>query len=124
MKNNNFKELMKCIGLAIFWTIVIVVITLFISKVKDTNFKDSLFFISLAVIAIGIFVLMSGNPLGLPVYHLGGNSSGFTANIIHMVMTREKEKNNRGHQLSLKSCFNISSIILAGIICFIIDVLI
>lgn len=120
----DFKVITRCIIWGVVWAIIFIILGFIIVKFSDFNLKDVLFIEGIVLVILGASSCIGGNPLGLSIQAMAQSNAQYAANANLEITRMEKEKNNRTSNLSLRSAFNLVSLVFAGIICIIINYLI
>lgn len=122
MRKNKLTLFCFCIIGGVIWSIILVLLGLFLSKFVETTLKDILFMEGVLVIIIGLFSSIGGNPMGLSLQALGQSNAQYVGNANLEISRMEKEKSIVKD--SIKIGVSTISLILGGIGCIVINYII
>lgn len=117
------KALEKCILWGVIWTIILFIIANIIVSLKGFLLKDVLFIEGIIFIMLGLFACIGGNPMGLSLQSLGQNNAQYTANA-NLEVAKMESTNKYNFKNTISVSINTVSLVLAGIICIIINYII
>jgi len=127
-----WKSLFRTVIVGVVWAAVLIGIGLWIDHSTSSPFVDILFFEGCIFIIFGGLSLMGGIPLGVSLKGIGQKTPLYTADMLLEIVKSEDEINkktkvnngiNETKGNKLNYAFNAISLLLAGGICIIIDII-
>ena len=109
MNKTLLKSLEKCILWGVIWTIILFIIANILVNLKGFLLKDVLF--------------IEGNPMGLSLQSMGQNNAQYTANA-NLEVSKMESTNKSNLKNTISVSINTVSLILAGIVCIVINYII
>lgn len=107
---------------SIFTSIIGIILGFAITKMFSYELKDVLFAEGIMFIIAGILSSISGNSKGLSLQGLGSQNAQYVANANLEITKKEKEQKNNRQEISL--AFSNVALIVAGIVCIVINYII
>lgn len=108
------------------WSVITTVIALIlgfaITKMFSYNLKDVLFAEGIMFIIAGILSSISGNPKGLSLQGLGSANAQYIASA--NLEIQKKEMNGKNKKVDIQIAFSNIALIVAGIVCIIVNYII
>lgn len=105
------------------WTIITLLFCKWFSASKGINMQNALFYFALVVIIIGVFVVMGRSSARNPVNFTERSHPLFSASDTDKILTNNHGA-RYGYDYNWRFFLNGYSILIAGVICIIVDVLI
>lgn len=123
MNKTLLKSLEKCILWGVSWAIILFIIANILVNLKGFLLKDVLFIEGIIFIMLGLFACIGGNPMGLSLQSMGQNSAQYTSNA-NLEVSKMESINKSNFKNTISVSINTVSLILAGIVCLIINYII
>ena len=123
MNKTLLKSLEKCILWGVIWTIILFIIANILVNLKGFLLKDVLFIEGIIFIMLGLFACIEGNPMGLSLQSMGQNNAQYTTNA-NLEVSRMENANKSNLKNTISVSINTVSLILAGIVCIVINYII
>lgn len=123
MNKTLLKSLEKCILWGVIWTIILFIIANILVNLKGFLLKDVLFIEGIIFIMLGLFACIGGNPMGLSLQSMGQNNAQYTANA-NLEVSKMESTNKSNLKNTISVSINTVSLILAGIVCIVINYII
>lgn len=101
--------------------VLFIIIALIISNFTNFQLNDVLFIEGIVIVILAISSTFSGNPMGLSLQGLGQINAQYIANANLEVTRMEHNKEMPNKKLSPKALFNSWSLILAGLLCILLN---
>lgn len=117
----NIKLLIKYTLWGVIWAVAFIILGFIIKKFSTFSLKDILFVEGILLVIFGAASCIGGNPLGLSIQALGQPNAQYAAYANLEVTRMEREKLSK---FNFKTAFNLISLVLAGLICIIINFII
>lgn len=122
------KSIIKSIGknllFSFVWTIIFCLIAWVITYFTKYNLKDVLFVEGIFIVILGLSVTFKSDSSGLSLMGLGQSNAQYLANA-NLEVTRKVNDNLKGNAASMfRHSFNGISLIIAGIVCVMINFII
>lgn len=126
MEKEQIKSLFKCMLWSVVWSVILFLSALVIVNFTEFILKDVLFIEGIIFIVLGILSSIGGSPIGTSLYSLGQNNAQYISGANIESLKRDNDMNNTNEQLknTLRMSVSMVSLILAGIICIIINFII
>ena len=123
MNKTLLKSLEKCILWGVIWAIILFIIANILVNLKGFLLKDVLFIEGIIFIMLGLFACIGGNPMGLSLQSMGQNNAQYTSNA-NLEVSKMESINKSNFKNTISVSINTVSLILAGIVCLIINYII
>lgn len=117
----NIKLLLKYTFWGVVWAVVFIILGFIIEKLSTFSLKDIFFVEGILLVILGAASCIGGNPLGLSIQALGQTNAQYAAYANLEVTKMEKEKLSK---FNFRTAFNLISLVLAGVICIVINFII
>lgn len=114
-----YKNIILCILTTASWTILTLLFSLWRSNVKGTPIEDTLTFASIGIIILGLLIIMSRGATRGPVEFSARSHVLFPSYKADSILTNNHGK-TYGYDYNWKFFFNGYSILVSGILSFII----
>lgn len=118
-----YKSIILWIIITISWTILTLILSKLFSISKGYNIQDALVIISFGIIIIGLLLVMGQGAARNPIEFSSKSHELFSAVNINKLLTNNHGE-KYGYSYSWKFYFNGYSIIVAGVLCILIDIII
>ncbi len=121
--DKKYTNIILWILVTVGWTIITLLLSKWLSISKGYLIQNALFFVSLGIIIVGFFLIMGRGTSRAPVEFTGRSHPLLLGSRLNNILTNNNGKRN-GYDYTWKLCFNGYSILFAGILCILIDVII
>lgn len=119
-----FKDLIKCVVWGIVLAAILFGFALIIARHTHYIFKDILFCEGIAFTIIGLFSCVGGDPMGTSIQGLGQNNAQYIGSANLEISKMEQDKGRNRFKTTISASISMISVIIAGILCIIINFII